>query len=68
MVPKGVMEGLSNVARDGGLDGGGTHQHVTTHVHMHASALDADGMDEVLKKHANKFQRHFESTLRKMNR
>ena len=35
---------------------------------MHASAIDADGMDEVLKKHSDKFQRHFENTLRKMNR
>lgn len=35
---------------------------------MHASALDADGMDKVLEKHSGKFQKHFESTLRKMNK
>jgi hypothetical protein len=68
VVPGGVMDGLSRVARSGGFDGGGTHYHATTHVHLHASALDSDGIDQVFTKHAGKIQRHFENTLRKMNR
>jgi hypothetical protein len=67
VVPGGVMDGLRNVARNGGFDQG-PHYHVTTQVHMNASALDADGMDRVLNKHADKLQRHFEGVLRKMNR
>ena len=68
VVPGGVMDGLRNVARNGGFDNGGPHYHVTTHVHMHASALDSDGMDKVLDKHADKFQQHFEKALRRTNR
>ncbi|MGB8029332.1 MAG: hypothetical protein WCF30_06660 [Terracidiphilus sp.] len=68
VVPRGVMDQLSDLARNGGLQGGGPHYHVTTHVHMNASALDSDGMDAVLNKHADTLQRHFERTLRKMNR
>lgn len=67
VVPGGVMDGLRNVARNGGFEQG-PRNHVNMHVHMHASALDAGGMDKVLTKHADTFQRHFESTLRKMNR
>jgi hypothetical protein len=61
------MEGLRNVARNGGFDQG-PHYHITTQVHMNASALDTDGMDGVLNKHADKLQRHFEGVIRKMNR
>ena len=39
VVPKGVMDGLSNVARNGGLDGGGTHNHVT-YARTHARIRD----------------------------
>ncbi len=67
VVPGGVMDGLRGVARNGGFEGG-PRNHVNMHVHMHASALDADGMDKVLEKHSDKLQRHFENTLRKMNR
>ncbi|MDR3764438.1 MAG: hypothetical protein P4M01_10115 [Acidobacteriota bacterium] len=67
VVPGGVMDGLRNMARSGGFDQG-PRAHVTMHMHMHASALDADGMDKVLEKHSGKFQKHFEATLRKMNR
>jgi hypothetical protein len=67
VVPGGVMDGLRNMARNGGFDQG-PRNNVTMHVHMHASALDADGMDTVLEKHSDKLQRHFENTLRRMNR
>jgi hypothetical protein len=68
IVPGGVMDGLRNMARNGGFDQSGPRNHVTMHVSLHGSALDADGMDTVLEKHADKLQRHFENTLRKMNR
>jgi hypothetical protein len=61
------MDGLRTMARSGGFEQG-PRSHVTMHMHMHASALDADGMDKVLEKHSGKFQKHFESTLRKMNK
>jgi hypothetical protein len=35
---------------------------------MSASVMDADGVDKVFTNHADRIQRHFENTLRKMNR
>ena len=67
VVPGGVMDGLRNMARSGGFEQGPRY-HVTSHVHIHASALDADGMDKVLEKNSGKLQRHFEGVLRKMNK
>jgi hypothetical protein len=68
VVPGGVMEGLSNLVKSGGM-GGTTH---VTHVHIHHSptihALDSEGMDRVLEKNSATLQKHFEGTLRKMNR
>jgi hypothetical protein len=68
VVPKGVMEGLSNLAKSGGMGGG-------QHVHIHGvkfaptvHALDSAGVDRVLEKHADTFKRHFEGVVRKMNR
>ncbi len=68
IVPGGVMDGLRNMARNGGFDQG-------QQIHVHGvnfapkvHALDATGVDAVLTKHQVTFQRHFESTLRKMNR
>ncbi|HXS76425.1 MAG TPA: hypothetical protein VN753_09625, partial [Terracidiphilus sp.] len=66
VVPGGVMDGLRQVARDGGFKSRPT-THVAMHVHMNASALDADGVDEVFTKHADKIQRHVEKTVRRMN-
>jgi len=69
IVPGGVMDGLSKLARSGGMAGGGTHYHVHgVHFAPTVHALDSDGVDEVLTKHQDQFQRHFENTLRKMNR
>jgi hypothetical protein len=66
VVPGGVMDGLRQVARDGGFKQKGA-------IHLHASfspvvhALDADGIDTVLTKHATTFQRHVEKAARRMN-
>ena len=68
VVPGGVMEGLSNLVKSGGM-GGTTH---VTPVHIPHSptihALDSEGMDRVLEKNSATLQKHFEGTLRKMNR
>ncbi len=68
IIPGGVMDGLSKLAREGGMGGSGNHYHVhgvqfAPQVH----ALDADGVDAVLEKHQATFQKHFENTLRKMS-
>ncbi len=67
VVPGGVMDGLRNMARSGGFDRGPQY-HVQAHFAPTIHALDSDGVDEVLTKHQDKFQRHFEKTLRSMNR
>jgi hypothetical protein len=67
VVPGGVMDGLRTMVRSGGFNGG-PHHHVTMHMHISASALDAAGMDKVLDKHADTLQRHFEKTLRRMSK
>ncbi len=68
VVPKGVMEGLSNVAKSGGFSGGGPTYHVHVRPTYHVQSLDTAGMESVLDKHLDTLQRHFERTLRKMNR
>lgn len=67
ILPKALTEHLTNAARSGGT-GGGNHYTVHVHNHVNASALDGDGMQAVLEKHADQLQKHFEYTLRKMNR
>jgi hypothetical protein len=67
VVPGGVMEALRNMARSGDM-GGGRHYHVQAHFAPTVHALDADGVDTVLDKHADKFQKHFENVVRRMNK
>jgi hypothetical protein len=67
VVPGGVMDGLRNVARNGGFERGPSIN-VRAHFAPTVHALDADGVDKILKKHGDKFQRHFENTLRRMNK
>jgi hypothetical protein len=68
VVPKGVMEGLSNMAKTGGMSGGGSHVQMAAHFSPTVHALDSEGVDRVLEKHQDKFQQHFQRTLRKMNK
>ena len=67
VVPGGVMDGLRNVANRGGF------QERPSNVIMfrptyHVQTIDGDGWDAALQKHAETTQRHFEDTLRRMNR
>jgi hypothetical protein len=68
VVPKGVMEGLSNMSKNGGMSGGGAHVQMAAHFSPTVHALDSEGVDRVLEKHQAKFQEHFQRTLRKMNK
>jgi hypothetical protein len=68
VVPKGVMEGLSNMAKNGGMSQQAAHVHMAAHFAPHVHALDSDGVDKVLEKHQATFQKHFQRTLRKMNK
>jgi len=69
VVPGGVMDGLSEMARAGTLGaGGGTHVHVHFRPTYHVSTIDGDGIRGVLKKHSQEFAQHVHGELRKMNR
>lgn len=67
VLPKSLTEHLTNAARSGGT-GGGNHYTIHVHNRVNASALDGDGMQTVLDKHADQLEKHFVNTLRKMNR
>ena len=67
VVPGGVMDGLRNVAKNGGFDQKPSmviHPTFSPTVH----ALDKNGVREVLDTHAKEFHAAFEKTLRKMNK
>jgi hypothetical protein len=68
VVPKGVMEGLSDMSRNGNMGGGTSHVQMAAHFSPTVHAMDSEGVDRVLEKHNDKFQQHFQRTLRKMNR
>jgi hypothetical protein len=67
IVPKGVMEGLGDIARNGGFKSGGNVTHVHVRPTYNVSTIDGDGMKAALDKHSGVLQSHFENTLRKMN-
>jgi hypothetical protein len=68
VLTKKLTEGLTNQARSGGMDGGGGDIHVHVNHSPTIQALDATGMDRVLKKHAAVLTQHFHSEVRKLNR
>jgi hypothetical protein len=66
VVPGGVMDGLRNMARNGGFDQGPRYT-IHAPIRMSASVMDADGVDKVFTQHSDRIQKHFENTLRRMN-
>jgi hypothetical protein len=50
----------------GGGSKGDTHNHL--HYSPQVSAIDAEGVEGMLKKHATTFQKHVNATLRKQNK
>ncbi len=67
VVPGGVMDGLRKMAASGGTSGG-THYHAPIHYAPVINAVDGDGVEKMLDNHGDKFQKHVETTLRKLNR
>lgn len=63
IVPKRMMD----AARSGGPDGGPRYA-VSVHFSPKIHAIDGPSVERMLDKHADKFQRRLESTIRKMNR
>jgi hypothetical protein len=66
VIPKPVMDGLSNAARSGNVGSGHT-----THVHVrpvyHVNAIDTSGFKAAVEKHTDVLERHFEHVVRRMN-
>jgi hypothetical protein len=67
VVPGGVMDGLSKMARDGGF-----RSQSVTHIHVrptyNVQAIDGKGMGDALEKHSAVLQKHFEKSVRRLNR
>ena len=66
VVQKVLTDRVESAERHGGVKGGGgdMHLHFAPSVH----AMDAEGVDRVLTKHATTFERHFRATVRRMNK
>jgi hypothetical protein len=64
VVSKALTDQVKN--NTGGSSKGDTHNHLTYAPHV--TAIDRDGVEDMLKKHANVFQKHVTSTLRKQNK
>lgn len=67
VLPKGLMAQIADNAKNGTANTGPQNR-VQMHIHMSASALDSDGVDTVFEKHADTIQKHFERTLRRLNK
>lgn len=67
VVPGGVMDGLRNVARNGGFQQQGQTVHVHVRPTYNVQTIDGDGLHAVLEKHSDQLDQHFRSTLRRMN-
>ena len=67
VVPGGVMDGLRDVARNGGFKQQGPTYHVTMRPTYHVNTIDGDGMQDALEKHTDQLQRQMERSLRRMN-
>jgi hypothetical protein len=69
VVPRGVMDGLSNIARNGGFD---KSQGSTVHLHVrptyHVQTIDGDGMQAALEKHSGQLVQQFHKVVRSLNR
>lgn len=69
--PEHVASRAADLARQRGGTGDVVHHHhYTTNVKptYHLQALDSSGMAKILDKHSDDLQKHFEKTLRRMNR
>jgi hypothetical protein len=65
VIPKQMTERLTKAADSGDSR---PHIHVAVHHSPTIQALDSQGMDRVLKKHADALSKHFHNEVRKLNR
>jgi hypothetical protein len=63
VLPKALMDRLST---SGPAQSGPTY-HLSMSPVYHVSALDSDGMEDVLNRHTDTLQSHFANALRRMN-
>lgn len=67
VIPKQMTDKLNRAADDSGATGKTVHNH--THRHEHNwHAIDGASVEKMLDKHGDKFNKHVEGQLRKMNR
>ena len=62
-----VMNGLREVAAGNRSSGSGGDSHYHYNPTIHIQALDHDGVDHVLTKHADTVRKHFAAHARRMN-
>jgi len=67
VIPKQLMEGLTNAAKHGSGDNNPAI-HIHHHPTYHVQALDSAGVERVLEKHSDAFAQHAANHIRKMNR
>jgi hypothetical protein len=65
VLPKQLMERLSN---SGSAPSSGHTYNLHVRPTYNVSTIDGDGMSAALEKHTDQLRRHFEATVRKMNR
>ncbi len=65
IIPKNLMEGLTNAAKHGDVSGSGGDTHVHLHNTYHLQALDNTGIQAVLDRHGDALEQHVGNALRK---
>lgn len=68
VIPGGVMDGLSKMARNGGFSGNTTHVHQHFHYKPQIHALDGDSVERVLSEHSEAFEKHYHKAAARLNR
>jgi hypothetical protein len=65
---KELTDGLRGLVRSGGASSNRGDVHLHFRPTYHVQTIDGDGIRATLTEHADEFQEHFQSTLRRMNR
>jgi hypothetical protein len=68
VLPKQLTEHLTHAAKFGNTQGDGGHVHIHHSPTYHVHAIDGASVKGMLEKHADAFQAHFHSQVRRMNK
>jgi hypothetical protein len=68
VIPKNITDRLMQASRNDGAGSGAQEIHIHHAHYYHVQAMDSEGMDRVLTKHASTVERHFNNHARKQNR